>query len=133
MLDGPNISVWVTRYLGQIVAAALVADEGGFDQALSELIWQGKRRPQGHLMAQSLSAHCGFKEAPLLRYQRVMRIAVHPLLQRQQIGKQLISEIILQARQQGIDCVGSSFAATADILPFLAICAMCSCASGCKS
>lgn len=118
MLDGPNISVWVSRYQGQIVAAALVADEGGFDQALSESVWQGKRRPQGHLIAQSLSAHCGFKEAPLLHYQRVMRIAVHPSIQRQHIGKQLITEIVLRARQEGFDFIGSSFAATADVLQF---------------
>ena len=118
MLDGPNISVWVSRYQGQIIAAALVADEGGFDQALSELIWQGKRRPQGHLVAQSLSAHCGFKAAPLLRYQRVMRIAVHPLVQRKSIGKQLVAEIVLQARQERVDFIGSSFAATADVLQF---------------
>ncbi|ARN76417.1 hypothetical protein BST96_13690 [Oceanicoccus sagamiensis] len=118
ILDGPNISIWVSRYRGHIIAAALLADEGGFDKSLAESIWQGTRRPQGHLIAQSLSAHCGFKEAPLLRYQRVMRIAVNPLLQRQQIGKQLLAEIVLEARQQGVDCIGSSFAATADVLQF---------------
>ena len=118
LLDGPNLSVWVSRYRGQIIAAALMAAEGGFDPALSEAIWQGKRRPQGHLLAQSLSAHGGFKEAPLLRYQRVMRIAVHPSLQRKHIGKQLLQDIVLQARQQGFDFIGSSFAATADVVQF---------------
>ncbi len=118
ILDGPKISVWVSRYQGNIVAAALIADEGGFDQALAQQIWLGERRPQGHLLAQSLSAHCGFKEAPELCYQRVMRIAVHPAVQRKQVGGHLMRDVVLQARQSGMDFLGSSFAATADVLQF---------------
>ena len=45
LLDGPNISVWISRYQGQVVAAALVAAEGGFDSDLSQAIWRGERPP----------------------------------------------------------------------------------------
>jgi tRNA(Met) cytidine acetyltransferase len=118
LLDGPNIQVWSLEYQGQIVATALLADEGGFDKAMSQCIWQGERRPRGHLIAQSLSVHGGFKEAPLLRGLRVMRIAVHPGLQRQGLGCCLMQHINESARSQGFDWIGSSFAATEDVLPF---------------
>lgn len=118
LLDGPNINVWISRYQGNVVAAALVAEEGGFDRELSLAIWKGERRPRGHLLAQTLSAHQGLKEAPELRYQRIMRIAVHPRLQQRGLGRQLLQAIISQARTDKFDLMGSSFAATADVLAF---------------
>ena len=118
LLDGPNISVWVSRFQGHIVAAALLADEGGFDEELSLSIWKSERRPRGHLLPQTLAAHVGLQQAPSLRYQRVMRIAVHPAVQRRGVGQQLMGAIIQQARLDQYDFVGSSFAATADVLSF---------------
>jgi tRNA(Met) cytidine acetyltransferase len=118
LLDGLNISVWVTRYQGHVVAAALVADEGGFDAALSREVWKNKRRPQGHLLPQTLSAHGGFEQATTLAYQRIVRIAVHPAVQRQSVGRQLMAAIVEQARVEQYDFVGCSFAATADVLAF---------------
>lgn len=118
LLDGPNISLWLGRSGEQVVAVAMLADEGGFDDEMSTEIWQGKRRPRGHLMAQTLSAHMGLREAPLLRYRRVIRIAVHPELRRNGLGRQLMDEIIRQARSDRVDCLGSSFAATADVVAF---------------
>ncbi len=118
LLDGPNISVWLTRFQGHVVAAALVAKEGGFDPGLSMSVWQGKRRPRGHLLPQTLSAHAGLQQAPELTYWRIMRIAVHPVAQQRGLGKQLSHAIIQQARLQQCDFVGSSFAATADVLSF---------------
>jgi tRNA(Met) cytidine acetyltransferase len=118
LLDGPNISVWVSRYQGQIVAAALLAAEGGFDEPLAIEVTQGRRRPRGHLIPQTLAAHAGFQSAPLFRYQRVVRIAVHPAVQRSGIGQQLMSAIVEKARVDHFDFVGSSFAATKDMLAF---------------
>ena len=118
LLDGPNITVWLSRYQGHIVAAALLAKEGGFDDVLAQQVWQGERRPRGHLLAQSLSAHAGFKQAPVMTYQRVMRIAVHPAAQRQGLGRHLLAAITQHTREQGIDFLGSSFSATADVLAF---------------
>ena len=118
LLDGPNVSVWLSRYRGKVVAAALVAEEGGFDAGLAEAVWRGERRPHGHLLAQTLAAHAGLQGAPQLRYWRVMRIAVHPRLQRRSLGQQLLETIGNAARAQGIDLFGSSFAATADVVAF---------------
>ncbi len=118
LLDGPNIQIWVVRYKGNIVAAAILSEEGGFDAAMAEAIWRGERRPRGHLLPQSLCAHAGIPDAPILRYLRVMRIAVHSAIQRQHIGQRLVSAIVKAAREQGIDLFGSSFAATEDVVRF---------------
>ncbi len=118
LLDGPNVQVWVTRYKGQVVATALVAEEGQFDQDLCLAIWKGTRRPRGHLIPQTLTYHCGYQQAGQLSYQRIMRIAVHPALQRRGLGRQLTASIVRHARDTRADFIGSSFAATPDVLAF---------------
>ena len=118
ILDGPNIRVWVVRDKGRLLATALVTDEGGFDAQISGAIWKGERRLRGHLLAQTLSAHSGIEAAPTLRYQRIMRIAVHPTLQRQGIGQALLKAVAIKAEQLKIDVLGSSFGATSEVLHF---------------
>ncbi len=118
LLDAPNIVVWVSRYKGRVVAAALVSLEGGFTGEILESIWEGKRRPRGHLLPQTLSAHEGLRLSPALSYRRIMRIAVHPAGQRKQLGSHLVRAVINDARNENCDFVGSSFAATTDVLAF---------------
>lgn len=118
LLDGPNVSVWLMRWQGQVVAAALTVREGGFDSALAAEIYQGRRRPRGHLIPQSLALHSGFVEATALRGERIMRIAVHPAARRRGLGIHLLYEVIGQAQRDGLDFVGSSFGATAELLAF---------------
>jgi len=118
LLDGPGLQVYVTRYRGQIVAAALVAAEGGFDPAMAEAIFSGARRPRGHLLPQSLVTHAGLKAAAGLRCARIMRIAVHPAVQRRGLGRRLLHHIRREARRQGFDLLGTSFGATAGLLQF---------------
>ena len=118
LLDGPGLSVYVSRYRGQVVATALVAAEGGFDVQTIEAIYAGARRPRGHLLAQSLVTHAGLKTAGGLRCARVMRIAVHPAVQRQGLGRQLLRTIKKEAEQQDVDLLGTSFGATESLLHF---------------
>lgn len=118
LLDGPNVSVWVMRWRGAVVATALSVAEGGFDVGLARAVYQGKRRPRGHLIPQSLALHSGFEQAPLLRYERVMRIAVHPALQRRGLGARLLAALTAQAQAEGCDFIGASFGATAELLRF---------------
>jgi tRNA(Met) cytidine acetyltransferase len=118
LLDGPDLSVYVTRYRGQVLATALVSNEGGFDAQLSEAIYVGKRRPRGHLIPQSLTTHCGLKAAAGLHCARVMRIAVHPAVQRRGFGRQLLQYIKADAKKQGADLFGASFGATRSLLRF---------------
>ncbi len=118
LLDGPNVSVTVMRHEQQVIGVALVAEEGGFDDELSAHIYEGQRRPQGHLLPQTLSAHVGLEQAPYLRYARVMRIAIHPECQKQGLGSYFLAQLSKQIKARGIDCLGASFGASAEILPF---------------
>lgn len=118
LLDGPGLCVHVLRHEGLIVATALVAAEGGFDAGMAQAIAAGKRRPRGHLIPQSLAAHLGLADAARLRCARVMRIAVHPAVQRRGLGKQLLRQICRQAEADGFDLLGASFGASEDLLAF---------------
>ncbi len=96
LLDAPNIDVLVLESAGDVVATALISKEGQLHKlgdSLCDHIWQGRRRPKGHLATQSLIAHAGYKEAGNYSYARVVRIAVHPNLQSQGLGNQLLSNV----------------------------------------
>ena len=118
LLDGPNLSIVVLRLQGHIAGTALVAEEGGFDAETAQAIWAGKRRPHGHLLPEALAVYQGLAEAPLLRCARIMRIAVHPLLQGRGLGGRLVKHISQQMQGSAHDYIGSSFGVTSDLLSF---------------
>jgi len=118
LLEGPNLRIFLCQHNECLVAAALVADEGGFDEALDSEIYQGKRRPRGHLLPQTLCSQMSLLHASQLHYQRVIRIAVAPELQHSGIGSHLLQHIVSHACASQIDMIGSSFGATADLLKF---------------
>ncbi len=118
LLDGPNLHLTILRRGDSLFATALIAHEGGLDEALSAAIFAGERRPRGHLLPQTLCAHAGLARAPGLQYARIVRIAVQPSAQRQGHGRALLTHLIDQATQDGCDLIGASFGATADLLAF---------------
>ena len=118
LLDGPNLSVFVLRFRERILATALLAQEGGFDPDTAHAIWAGFRRPRGHLLAQSLAAHLGLEEGPCLRGGRIIRIAVHPAVQRRGLGSRLVRELLSEGLRSGLDYLGTSFGATPELLRF---------------
>lgn len=118
LLDGPSLAVWVARLDGRVVAVALVAEEGGLPADLAAGVAQGRRRVHGHLLPQVLAAHCGRADAMALRGWRVVRLAVHPTLQRRGLGAALIARLANEAAIQGLDWLGASFGATPPLLTF---------------
>jgi tRNA(Met) cytidine acetyltransferase len=118
LLDGPNLSIYVLRLRQHIAATALVAEEGGFDAETAGAIWAGKRRPHGHLLPEALAVYQGLADAPLLRCARIMRIAVHPALQRRGLGSRLVHHISEQTQAAANDYIGSSFGVTPELLRF---------------
>lgn len=118
LLDDPDLEIWLLRRHGALAAACLTLSEGGFDDELAQRIQMGERRPRGHLLAQGLTAHAGFTEAAGMRYRRVLRIAVHPELRRQGLGRYLLVRVAEAARGEGCDFIGSSFGATPKLLSF---------------
>ncbi|MFK8066901.1 MAG: tRNA(Met) cytidine acetyltransferase TmcA [Gammaproteobacteria bacterium] len=118
LMDGPNLSVFVIQKSGQVIATALLAREGGFDQKLATEITKGKRRPHGHLIPETLASHMGLKQAPLLTGGRIVRIAVHPTLQHKGFGTWLLEEIKNHSSNKDLDYLAASFGATAELLSF---------------
>ncbi|MBU2964205.1 GNAT family N-acetyltransferase [Amphritea sp. 2_MG-2023] len=120
LLDSPNIEIWgaSVEHKGetQLVAAVLLAYEGPIDTDLAEAIMKGTRRPKGQLIPQTLLAHCQIADAAHCRGLRVMRIAVHPQLQRQGIGSALLQAV--EQGSQDIDWLGTSFGATSALCCF---------------
>lgn len=118
LLDGVGQSLYVLRHGGHVVAAALAVREGELPAALAREVYLGRRRVQGHLLPQSLANHAGFAEAATRRALRIMRIVVHPRLQRRGLGGALLEQVRRAAAEQGCDYVGASFGATAGLLDF---------------
>ncbi len=122
LLDGSNLRIRVLSYQGLIVAALLVAHEGGFDSAMAEAIWSGHRRPRGHLLPQILAGQGGWLQASELRYWRIVRIAVVPQFQQQGLGRRLLRELREAAQTAPVDLLGSSFSASPELLRFWSAC-----------
>ncbi len=118
LLDGPGVEVYVIRDQAHVIGTVLATREGGLAADLAEKVFAGHRRPRGHLLPQTLSAHAGLVDAPGLTFLRVIRIAVHPAARRRHIGRQLLAGVERYARSAGLDCLGASFGATADLLKF---------------
>lgn len=118
LLNDASLSVFTLRQNEQLLAVALINKEGNIDPLISNQIWQGKRRLQGNLIAQSITFHCGFKEASTLDYARIQRIAVYPELQNQGLGKRFVGLLKEWADNQQFDFICASFGATADLLNF---------------
>lgn len=117
-LDCPNFRLYAVCGHQKIIAAAVVAEEGGFEASWLDPIWLGQRRLRGHLLPQSLSQQLGFREGPTLRCGRVVRIAVHPALQGRGVGSQLLQQLTEALKAEAFDYVGASFAVTAQVLRF---------------
>jgi tRNA(Met) cytidine acetyltransferase len=118
MLDSPNLKIWIAESAGSIVGACLVAQEGGLDNELVKHIWEGRRRPRGHLIPQLLIAQEGYIEAASLNALRIVRIAVSDTHRRQGIARGLLEAIETWCESQAIDLMGASFAVTTALLDF---------------
>ncbi len=116
LLDGANIELWAAMQDGQPVAAVMAAREGGLDAALGREIFRGRRRPRGHLLPQLLAARGDDPRAVCQRCLRIIRIAVHPALQRRGIGSRLLDAVV--AVSDPIDYIGASFAMNPGVLAF---------------
>lgn len=118
LLDAPNISIHILEQGNEVIAVALLSREGGFDTKMTRLVFEGKRRPQGHLLPQTLTWHSKIPHAAALICERVMRIAVLDDYQGQGLGKLLVSHLISYSKQQRVDYIGVSYASTPELISF---------------
>ena len=117
-LDGPNIEVYGLLYQGCLTGTVLAAREGAIDASMQEPVWLGQRRVRGHLIPQSLSNHAGIPEAIRQKGLRILRIAVHPAVQRNGLGADMLNRLAQSASDKGFDYLGTSFGATSGLLSF---------------
>jgi tRNA(Met) cytidine acetyltransferase len=118
LLDAPGQHVMAAWDQQQISGALWLVEEGGLSEALAHEVWAGRRRPRGSLIAQSLAAHGGQWQAPVLRSRRISRIAVTAGQRRQGLGKRLVEEQIVRARADGVDFLSVSFGFTEPLWAF---------------
>ena len=118
MMEDESQQILVARSQRVIIGVLLLNEEGGFDTALCQQVFLGKRRPQGHLLAQMITAQAGVKGFACLKGYRVQRIAVDDRWRRKGVGRQLIEAAEQMAQQQQMDYLGSSFALDHAVAPF---------------
>ncbi|OON39024.1 tRNA cytosine(34) acetyltransferase TmcA [Izhakiella australiensis] len=120
MMDAPGQHFSLVMQQDQVQGGLWLVEEGGLDSALADSIWAGRRRPAGNLVAQSLAAHAGLRDAPRLRARRISRIAVAPALRRRGVGRQLVALALQEARECAY--ISVSFGYTAELSAFWQAC-----------
>lgn len=118
LLDDPSLLVFTLQQGNNVAAVAIVSQEGKLPQQLLSEIYQGKRRVQGHLAAQSLIYHCLTPDAGNLQIWRIQRLIVRPELQRQGLGRALLEYVNAEAVAATVDLLTTSFGATAALAHF---------------
>ena len=118
LLDNPALQIFGCFCQQQLLGCVLISVEGEFTTELAQAIFCGERRVQGHLLAQSLAFHLAEPQLACHKQWRIQRIVVHPAIQGQQLGSQLLQHIRQEAQQQQVALLGSSFGATLPLLKF---------------
>nr|WP_315850479.1 GNAT family N-acetyltransferase [Yersinia aleksiciae] len=122
LMDAPGMHFSAAKVADSVVGALWLVDEGGLNSELAHDVWAGKRRPKGSLVAQSLAAHSGQWQAPILLSRRISRVAVAPSWRRQGIARRMIAAEQARAQQDKRDFLSVSFGYTAELAHFWRTC-----------
>ena len=115
LLDAPNLAVHAIVEGSTVLAATLVAMEGGLDRATCERLAAGRERIRGHALADTLITHAGRPDAGELSIVRSVRIATHPAVRRRGLARLLVDHV---HRTYAPDLFGTLFGATPELLRF---------------
>lgn len=123
LLDGENLRIFVLQSSHYVIGVAWLAAEGPFNNnSLQTAIVRNQRRPHGHLLPQLLSQWTGRQQVLDYRLSRVVRLAIHPDLQRQGFGslfiRHLIDALDKESTQTRFTGIGALFAAEPGIVEF---------------
>lgn len=118
LLDNPALQLFVLMQQQHLLACAVISIEGELPAELSQQIYQGERRVQGQLMAQSLAFHLACPEVACEKMARIQRIAVSPSLQQQGIGSAMLQLLHSHFTEAGFALLGSSFGCNSPLLSF---------------
>lgn len=115
LLDAPNLAVHASFAGEHVVAATLVAREGGLSEGDRARLASGRARIRGHALAETLCVHAGRPEAGRLSMIRSVRIAVHPAARRRGVARALVDHV---HASYAPDLFGTLFGATPELLAF---------------
>ncbi len=101
----------------KIVSAVQIAEEGGLEGELLERLLVGEKI-SGNIIPDRLLKHVRLKEFGMLKGWRIVRIATHPQVQGMGIGSRALQHIFDEARERGLDWVGSGFGVNEQLLRF---------------
>ena len=101
----------------KIVSAIQIAEEGGLEEELVERLLMGDRI-SGNIIPDRLLKHVRLREFGRLKGWRIVRIATHPQVQGMGIGSRALQHILEEARERGLDWVGSGFGVNEQLLRF---------------
>ncbi|MDX1811075.1 MAG: GNAT family N-acetyltransferase, partial [Gammaproteobacteria bacterium] len=118
LINNSEIQLFACTLNSQLAGIALCLPEGPVEPSLIPAIYQGRRRPKGNIIPQSLIYNLGITDIKDMRFLRIMRIAIHPVIQRHKLGSQLITFIENIARDQHFSTIGSSFGGTEETVSF---------------
>lgn len=118
LLNSQNWHIFCAKesHSDTLIAALICIDEQIVDNKLRPDIIAGKRRPKGHLLAQTLAIHNAIDDALDLHFQRINRIVVQPEQQRNKIGSKLLHFAVSQFKPHHI--IGTSFSMQPHLLEF---------------
>jgi tRNA(Met) cytidine acetyltransferase len=117
LLNSKTMKLYIMSYDDIVVGSILVNREGQLDQDLIERVQLGRARPAGHLVPMELSNHLGLSAAALQSCLRVMRVAVHPLLQGKGLGSEMLTALS-QVAKGDIDYLATNFGVTTELVRF---------------
>ena len=123
LLDVPYLRLWIAEcsITKKVIGVLLAYEEGGFTNDYDELLEQianGKRRPQGNLLSQSLASQTANTHWCQVKSLRVTRIAVAESYRRQGIASKLLTSLDIFAQAEACDYWGSSFGFESRLLAF---------------
>ncbi len=113
LLDAPNLAVHGAWHAGRVVAATLVATEGGLPPEVSRAVALEGPRLRGHALPETLLCHAGRPEAGTLHMVRSVRLAVHPAARRRGLASALVHHV---HGAYAPDLFGTLFAASEPVI-----------------
>ena len=122
LLDSPGQFLFVTVQSEELVGVAWISEEGQLSAELTEAIAQGKRRPNGNLLPQTLIFSEGMVRLGAKRFWRVARIAVASECRRSGIAAAMLDFIEAEAASSEVDFIGASFAGYQEVWQFWRAC-----------
>ncbi len=118
MADAPHHSIRAIMLPnGKIVAAAQLAEEGPIPNEYIDSLLRGGKI-SGNIIPDRLLKHGRLRDIGNGKGWRIVRIAVHPVLQGKGIGSYLLKMLEEESTSRGYDWIGSGFGATEELLRF---------------